>query len=35
MKYRDEIINKIIFLVDSFISQFSILATAFKCYKVY
>jgi hypothetical protein len=35
IKCRDEIMNEIIFLVDSFISQFPILATAFKCYKVY
>jgi hypothetical protein len=27
--------NKIIFLNGSFISQFSILTTIFKCYKVY
>jgi hypothetical protein len=31
----EKIMNKIIFLVDSFISQFPKLVTVFKCYKVY
>jgi hypothetical protein len=35
IKYRNKNINKTTFLVDSFISQFSTLVTAFNCYKIY